>query len=228
MFQPIFARESNLKNSISRRGHCAAIRAWTPQVLKQACLVQKFRSLTPCSSERKSSAVVCVSPWQTNLCGLCERLVFLANHEVAAVLAAAALSVPSPAERPDSPFLITPAIDAAPSILPGSSVASAPPIRAISTVFAGAPFGNVAGIVKVPAIDSRTASSKIPRIVNVVICHLTHLSRLVIEASCRPQLAVGCQCFWIRVTKKPPPPTPLLRRRTSRQGRGRVSHKEAA
>jgi len=77
---------------------------------------------------------------------------FSANHEVPAILAAAALSVLSSAKRPDSPLFITPAIDTTSSVLAASLVISVSPISAVSAVFSGASFGNVACIVKVPAV----------------------------------------------------------------------------
>jgi hypothetical protein len=54
------------------------------------------------------------------------------HREVTAVLAAAEFTVLSAAERPDSPFVDAPAIQAASSI------------RTFSTVLPGAPFGYVA------------------------------------------------------------------------------------
>jgi hypothetical protein len=69
--------------------------------------------------------------------------VSLTNHEVAAVLAAAALSVLSSAERPDSPLFNTPAIETASSFLPASSIKAAASVIAVSAVFSRAPFGNV-------------------------------------------------------------------------------------
>jgi hypothetical protein len=68
---------------------------------------------------------------------------FLANHEVAAVLAAAALSVFSPAERTDSPLLVTAAIDTTPSVLSASPIFTVSPILAVSAVFSAASFRNV-------------------------------------------------------------------------------------
>jgi hypothetical protein len=78
----------------------------------------------------------------------------LADHEVAAVLAAAALSVPSTAQRPDSLFFKASAIDTASSLLSGSSIDPVPSIETFPAVLSAATLWNVAGIVKMPALYS--------------------------------------------------------------------------
>ena len=134
--------------------------------------------------------------WDRPSCKPCQSyLMILAKHEVTAVLAAAALSVFSSAKGPHSSLLVAPSINTTSSILPASSVIPLSSISTYSALFSGAPFRNVAWIVEVPAIYSRTATSKISRVVNVVISHVDHLWRYVIERPCWMRLPVGCQCF---------------------------------
>jgi hypothetical protein len=92
-------------------------------------------------------------------CRLCERLLFSVDHQVAAVLAAAALSVLSPAERPDSPLLVAPAIKAAPAILSTPPIFTAPSINRSPAVFSGATLWNVGGVGEMSSVDTRSASA---------------------------------------------------------------------
>ena len=86
------------------------------------------------------------------------------DRKVTAVLAGVALSVLSSAKRPDSPFFNAPAIDNASSLLSGSSIDPAPSIETFPAVFSAASFRNVAGVGKVPSVNTRPAPAVVSKV----------------------------------------------------------------
>jgi hypothetical protein len=86
------------------------------------------------------------------------------DHEVAAVLPAAALSIFSAAQRPDSPLFNTPAIDTTSSLLSGSSIKAAPAVARLSPITPAASFGNVGGVGKVPPVNTRPAPAIVSKV----------------------------------------------------------------
>jgi hypothetical protein len=89
---------------------------------------------------------------------------FLVDHEVAAVLAAAALSVPSPAKRPDSFFFKAPAIEAASSILSDSSIKAAPAVARLSPITPATPFRNMVCVGEVPSVNTCPAPAVVSKV----------------------------------------------------------------
>ena len=86
------------------------------------------------------------------------------DGEFAAVLAAAAISVPSPAERPDPCFLVTPSVHAASSVLSAPSICAAPAVDGLSTIASATPFWNVGGVGKVSPVNTRPAPAIISKV----------------------------------------------------------------
>jgi hypothetical protein len=125
---------------------------------------------------------------------------FLVDHQVAAVLAAAALSVLSSAERPVSPFFKAPAIDTASSLLSGSSINPAPSVKSFPAIFSGASLRYVAGVGEVSPVNTCPAPAVVSKVeFDCVMFHgpipwqrnVIGYSLLVMVCS----LVIGCSLF---------------------------------
>ena len=91
-------------------------------------------------------------------------LMILADHEVAAVLASAALYAPSTSQRPDSPFFKAPAVDTASSIMSAPSILAVSAVARLSPVLPEAPFRDMGGVGEVPSVNPGPAPAIVSKV----------------------------------------------------------------
>jgi hypothetical protein len=120
---------SGAKATTRQRWQGVEGKRWT---CKAACLGHRDTR----HSTLSESGFVCVGLWLISLrfSTTLREKASLADGEVATVFAAAALSVLSPAKRPDPPLLTAPAIETASSFLSASSIKAAASISTLPAV----------------------------------------------------------------------------------------------